>query len=41
MKDKKTQNGVLTFILVNQIGDAEITSHIAVNDVIDFLESRA
>ena len=41
MKDKKTQNGILTFILVTQIGDAEITTNIALNDVIDFLESQA
>ena len=41
MKDKKTQNGVLTFILVSQIGAAEIVSHIKADDVIAFIESRA
>ena len=41
MKDKKTQNGVLTFILVSQIGAAEIVSDVKADDVIAFIESRA
>lgn len=40
MKDKKTQNGVLTFILVNQIGNAEIVSDIDVQDVTEFLKEN-
>ena len=40
MKDKKTQNGILTFILVSQIGAAQIVSNIKADDVIAFLESR-
>ena len=40
MKDKKTNNGILTFILVTEIGKSEIVSHIDSNDVIRFLESR-
>ena len=39
-KDKKTQNGVLTFILVEEIGKAEVVSHIQSEDVERFLESR-
>lgn len=39
-KDKKTQNGVLTFILVKEIGKAEVVSHINEKDVERFLESR-
>ena len=40
MKDKKTQNGVLTFILVSQIGAAEIVSHIKADDVIAFMKEQ-
>ncbi|MGC6516605.1 MAG: 3-dehydroquinate synthase [Candidatus Puniceispirillaceae bacterium] len=40
MKDKKTQDGNLTFILVKEIGAAEIASHIDRQDVIHFLESQ-
>ena len=39
-KDKKTQNGVLTFILVEEIGKSEVVSHIKAEDVEQFLESR-
>ena len=41
MKDKKTSDGILTFILANQIGDAEIVSHIPFEDVVTFMESRS
>ena len=41
MKDKKTQNGELTFILVNGIGDAQVARHISTQDVTAFIESRA
>lgn len=41
MKDKKTSNGVLTFILVTQIGDAFIARNIDASDVTAFLESRS
>ena len=40
MKDKKTQNEVLTFILVTEIGKAQIVGDIANDDVITFLESQ-
>lgn len=40
MKDKKTKNGVLTFILVSQIGAAEVVSDVDVNDVKRFLGSK-
>ena len=39
MKDKKTKNGVLTFILVTEIGKAQVVSDISENDVVAFLES--
>lgn len=38
MKDKKTKDGILTFILVSQIGDAEVMPNIARDDVIRFLQ---
>ena len=40
-KDKKTQNDILTFILVTAIGDAQIVRDISADDVIAFIESRA
>ena len=41
MKDKKTKDGILTFILATKIGAAEIAHNIDATDVRRFLESRA
>ena len=41
MKDKKTKDGALTFILVNGIGAAEVVKNVPHDDVISFLEQAS